>query len=362
MAVTDYTQTPAAADLPRKWPRYTPANIPAQYWVVGVLLLIMPAFASGFVLFQIFGWAFILGMIALSLMFLAGYGGMVSLVQMTVAGLAGYMLAIFGHSAITQISLNWPWWITIPLALFIATLFGTISGALAVRTEGIYTIMITLAIASAFFYFARQNYVIFNGFSGFNGVLPPKLFGVDWRQPVAFYYLALFWATVAYLAVLYVARSPFGLALQGVRDNARRMEALGYNVTAHRVSAYVFASFIAAVAGILLVWSNAQVSPGTAGVGPVIDILVIAVVGGIGHPIGPFIGAFIYVLLRTFAMDVLVSMGLAGERFQLLIGLGFLIIVLWSPDGILGLWKRWRNRTSRHDPLTGGPVERDNLR
>ena len=361
MAVTDYTQTPAAADLPRKWPRYTPANIPAQYWVVGVLLLIMPAFASGFVLFQIFGWAFILGMIALSLMFLAGYGGMVSLVQMTVAGLAGYMLAIFGHSAITQISLNWPWWITIPLALFIATLFGTISGALAVRTEGIYTIMITLAIASAFFYFARQNYVIFNGFSGFNGVLPPKLFGVDWRQPVAFYYLALFWATVAYLAVLYVARSPFGLALQGVRDNARRMEALGYNVTAHRVAAYIFASFIAAVAGILLVWSNAQVSPGTAGVGPVIDILVIAVVGGIGHPIGPFIGALIYVLLRTFAMDVLVSMGLAGERFQLLIGLGFLIIVLWSPDGILGLWKRWRSRTSRYDPLTGGPVERDNL-
>ena len=361
MAVADYTQTPAARDLPRKWPRYTPANIPAQYWVVGVLLLIMPAFASGFVLFQIFGWAFILGMIALSLMFLAGYGGMVSLVQMTVAGLAGYMLAIFGHSAITQISLNWPWWITIPLALVIATLFGTISGALAVRTEGIYTIMITLAIASAFFYFARQNYVIFNGFSGFNGVLPPKLFGVDWRQPVAFYYLALFWATVAYLAVLYVARSPFGLALQGVRDNARRMEALGYNVTAHRVAAYIFASFIAAVAGILLVWSNAQVSPGTAGVGPVIDILVIAVVGGIGHPIGPFIGALIYVLLRTFAMDVLVSMGLAGERFQLLIGLGFLIIVLWSPDGILGLWKRWRSRTSRYDPLTGGPAERDNL-
>jgi len=359
MAVTDYTQTPAAADLPRRWPRYTPASIPAQYWVVGVLLLIMPAFASDFVLFQIFGWAFILGMIALSLMFLAGYGGMVSLVQMTVAGLAGYMLAIFGHSAITQISLNWPWWITIPLALVIATLFGTISGALAVRTEGIYTIMITLAIASAFFYFARQNYVIFNGFSGFNGVLPPKLFGVDWRQPIAFYYLALFWATAAYLAVLYVARSPFGLALQGVRDNARRMEALGYNVTAHRVAAYIFASFIAAVAGILLVWSNAQVSPGTAGVGPVIDILVIAVVGGIGHPIGPFIGALIYVLLRTFAMDVLVSMGLAGERFQLLIGLGFLIIGLWSRDGILGLWKRWQNRASRHDPLTGGPAEGD---
>ncbi len=63
---------------------------------------------------QIFGWAFILGMIALSLMFLAGYGGMVSLVQMTVAGCAGYMLAIFGTSAITAISLGWPWWLDGP--------------------------------------------------------------------------------------------------------------------------------------------------------------------------------------------------------------------------------------------------------
>ena len=358
MAVTDYTRKAEIGDLPRRWPRYTPANIPAPYWVVGLILLAMPAFANNFVLFQIFGWSFVLGMIALSLMFLAGYGGMVSLVQMTVAGCAGYMLAIFGHSAITQISLGWPWWVVIPLALAIATLFGTVSGALAVRTEGIYTIMITLAIASAFFYFTRQNYVIFNGFSGFNGVLPPKLFGLDWRGPVAFYYLALFWAVAAYLLVLYVARAPFGLALQGLRDNARRMEALGYDVTAHRIAAYAFSSLIAAVGGILLVWSNAQISPGTAGVGPVIDILVIAVVGGISHPIGPFIGALIYVLLRTFAMDVLISVGLAGERFQLLIGIGFLVIVLWSPDGILGLWKRWRASVGGYGRLDGGAGER----
>ena len=314
-------------------------------WLVCFLLLIMPLIASDFVLFQIFGWAFILGMIALSLMFLAGYGGMVSLVQMTIAGLAGYMVAIFGDSGIDAISLNWPWWITIPIALFIAAIFGTLCGALAVRTEGIYTIMITLAIAAAFFYFTRQNYVVFNGFAGFNGVLPPDLFGVDWRSANAFYYLTLFWAFISYLAVLYVSRSPFGLALQGVRDNPRRMAALGFNVTAHRIAAYTFASLIAAVGGILLVWSNTQISPGTAGIGPVIDILVIAVVGGIGRPIGPFIGALIYVLLRTFALDVLDSVGLPPERFQLLIGLGFLVIVFWSPDGVLGLWDRWRSRT-----------------
>ena len=88
-------------------------RVPGRYWVVGFILLVMPLFAGDFVLFQIFGWTFILGVIALSLMFLGGYGGMVSLAQMTVAGCAGYMLAIFGDSAITAISLGWPWWLTI---------------------------------------------------------------------------------------------------------------------------------------------------------------------------------------------------------------------------------------------------------
>ena len=326
-------------------------RVPPSYWVLAVLLLIMPAFASDFTLFQIFGWTFILGMIALSLMFLAGYGGMVSLVQMTIAGLAGYMVAILGSSAI-DISMGWPWYINIPLAIMIAALFGTIVGALAVRTDGIYTIMITLAIASAFFYFTRQNYVIFNGFSGFNGVLPPQLFGVDWRSATAFYYLTLFWAVLSFLVVLYVSRAPFGLALQGVRDNPRRMAALGFNVNAHRIAAYTFASVIAAIGGILLTWQSAQISPGTAGIGPVIDILVIAVIGGMRRPIGPFIGAFIYVLLKTFAIDVLIALGLSGDRFQLLIGLSFLVIVFWSPDGILGLWDRWQENRGK-DPLTG---------
>ncbi|MYF89833.1 MAG: branched-chain amino acid ABC transporter permease [Boseongicola sp. SB0676_bin_33] len=327
-------------------------RIPVAYWVVGLALLIMPAIAGDFMLFQIFGWTFILGLIALGLMFLGGYGGMVSLAQMSIAGVGGYMVAIFGVSAIDTISLGWPWYVAIPIALVIAMLFGTLTGWLAVRTEGIYTIMITLAIAAAFFYFARQNYVMFNGFSGFNGVLPPLLFGVDWRGPAAFYYLTLFWAALGYLVVLYISRAPFGLALQGVRDNPRRMSALGYNVTAHRVAAYTFAALLAAIGGILLTWQSAQISPGTAGIGPAIDILVIAVIGGMRHPVGPFIGAFIYVILKTYAIDALVTLGLAGERFQLLIGVAFLAIVFWSPDGIIGLWDRLREHRKR-DPLTG---------
>lgn len=345
-------QAPGRADeLPFAWlPQIHPLA-----WLAALVLLFMPALANDFVLFQIFGWALILGMVALSLMFLAGYGGMVSLVQMSVAGLACYMVAILGESAITTISLGWPWWLAVLVAILIAVLFGTVSGALAVRTAGIYTIIITLAIASAFFYFTRQNYVLFNGFAGFNGIRPPIFLGVDWRAPTAFYYLALACALLCYLAVVYVARAPFGLALQGVRDNPRRMAALGFNVTAHRIAAYAFASLIAAIAGVLLVWLNGQISPGTAGIGAVIDILVIAVVGGIGRPIGPFIGALIYVVLRTFALDILVGLGLDGARFQLLIGLGFLLIMLFSPDGVLGLWDRWSGRIARAWSPAGAP-------
>jgi branched-chain amino acid transport system permease protein len=354
MAATDPLSDIFSGKQPAR-PQGWVERVPPAVWALAFLLLVMPLIANSFWLFQVFGWTFILGIIALSLMFLAGYGGMVSLVQMTVAGLAGYAVAILGTSGVAQISLGWPWWLYIPAAIAIAALFGTIVGALAVRTEGIYTIMITLAVASAFFYFTRQNYDIFNGYSGFNLILPPALFGVDWRAPVPFYYLSLGCAVLCYLAVVYVSRSPFGLALQGVRDGPRRMAALGYNVTAHRIAAYAFASVIAAIGGILLVWQNAQISPGTVGIPNVIDILVIAVVGGLRRPEGAFIGAFIYVLLRTFSPDVLTAFNLSGERFKTLIGLGFLAIVFFSPDGVLGLWDRWQERRRRRtDPLTGG--------
>jgi branched-chain amino acid transport system permease protein len=142
--------------------------------------------------------------------------------------------------------------------------------------------------------------------------------------------------------------------LQGVRDNPRRMAALGFNVNAHRVAAYAFASFVAALAGVLQVWNYRQISPGSVAVERCIDILIIAIVGGITRPVGPFIGAFIFVMLRTFALDFLVHVGLDGNRFRLLIGVGFLVIVFWSSDGVIGLWERWRRRATKPEIRPGG--------
>src|SRR5580692_11435607 len=302
---------------------------------LAVALVLFPLVASPFVVFQIGAQTLILGMIALSLMVLAGYGGMVSLAQLTVAGIAGYAVAILGTNSVNVLGLAWPWWLYAPAAILIAGVASALIGMIAVRTAGIYTIMITLAVSTALFYFAQQNYSVFNGHAGFRGLAPPQVFGVDWHGPIAFYYLALVVAALAYCAVVYAARSPFGRALMATRDNQRRMRAIGYDVALHRVIAYFLAGLIAGTAGVLYVWFNGRISPGTVGAGEVIGVLVIAVIGGLRHPIGPFIGAALYVFLKTFAIDIV-----GADRFNTLIGLVFLVIVFASPDGLFGLWRR----------------------
>jgi branched-chain amino acid transport system permease protein len=314
--------------------------VSARHVIVALAVLIYPFVATPFFTYQIGAQALGLGLIALSLTFLGGYGGMVSLAQMTVAGMAGYMVAIFGSSSAAAISLGWPWWMAVALALLIATGFATLVGWLSVRTEGIYTIMITLAIGVAFFYLAQQNYTLFNGFQGFNQVFAPTVFGIDFRAAEAFYFLALACALIGYCTVKLLVRAPFGMALQGIRDNPRRMHSLGFHVTAHRVAAYAVAGLMAAVGGVLMVWYNNRISPGTMNVGAMINILIIAVLGGMKRPIGAFIGAIVFVLVQNFAIDLL-GTGLR-ERFNLVIGGVFLAIVLLSPDGLLGLWERLR--------------------
>ncbi|WP_280151316.1 branched-chain amino acid ABC transporter permease [Piscinibacter sp. XHJ-5] len=348
------TREEARPDLqPLRWLRL----IRPRHAIVAAFVVLFPFIASPFVTFQIGAQALALGLIALSLTFLGGYGGMVSLAQMTVAGIAGYTLAILGSSG-TALSLGWPWWVVLPFALAIPTGVAVLIGWLSARTEGIYTIMITLAIGVAFYYLALQNYDIFNGFQGFQRVVPPVVAGLDWRAPLPFYGLTLFCALAGYFFVKHLVRTPFGIALQGIRDNPRRMNALGYNVVAHRVAAHAVAGFVAAVGGVLMVWYNGLITPGSVSTSWLINILVIAVLGGMRHPIGPFLGAIAFVLLQTFAIDLI-----DRERFNLVIGGVFLAIVLFSPDGLLGLWSRLRARLlAGRAPSAMRPLHRDNNR
>jgi branched-chain amino acid transport system permease protein len=300
-------------------------------------LIAYPLVASDFFLTQIGAYSLILGMISLSLMMLAGYGGMVSLAQISVAGVAGYAVAIFGLNNSNVHGFGWPFWVVVPFATLLAAIVSALFGVISNRTEGIYTIMITLAIATALYYFTQQNYSLFNGFPGYTGIRAPEFWGIAWRDALPFYYLCLGAAALCYAAVLYGSRSTFGLTIQAIRDNPRRMRALGFDVTAHKVVAYFYAGAIAGLAGVLLVWFNGRISPGTINVAAAINVLVIAVIGGIRHPIGPFLGALFVVMTQTFAIDLV-----GAERFNTLIGLFFLVIVFVSPDGLLGLWGKLR--------------------
>jgi len=306
-----------------------------------LLLLAFPWIGNDFLTYQIGAQALALGLITLSLTFLGGYGGMISLAQMSIAGVAGYTVAILGASG-AEISLGWPWWAAVAFGLGFAVLSASFVGWLSVRTEGIYTIMITLAFGVAFYYLALQNYSLFNGFQGFQRVHAPEVFGVSFRKPLPFFFLCLACALAAYLLVKWTIRTPFGIALQGVRDNPRRMAALGFDVTAHRVAAYGLAGLLAGLGGVLLVWYNGLITPGSINTGWLINVLVMAVLGGMSHPLGAFLGALVFVLLQTFAIDLF-----DRERFNLVIGAVFLLIVLFSPDGLLGLWSGLRKRMTK---------------
>lgn len=297
-----------------------------------LFLALAPLVLTDFWLVQILGRALILGLIALGLTLLAGFGGMVSLGQMTVAGVSAYTVAILTTTG-TGPDLVLPVIPAVFLALVLGVLAAGVIGLLALRTAGIYTIMITLAIAVVFFYFTRQNYALFNGFTGYAEVLPPR----PWGEPVPFYYLCLAVAAAGYAWIARLVNAPFGLALQGMRDEPRRLESLGYDIYRHRVAAYLVAGALGAAGGVLLVWFNTRIDPGTVSLGPVIDILVIAVIGGLSHPIGAFIGALAFVLIDNFAVDAIPA---ARERFNLIIGTFFLLVVLFSPDGLLGIWRR----------------------
>ena len=305
------------------------------WWIAAALLVLYPFPANDFFTVQIGAYSLILGTIALSLMILAGYGGMVSLAQLTAAGLAAYMVPILGSNTQGVLGFGWSYWITLPLAVLTAAVFSALVGLIAVRTSGIYMIMITLAVSVSVFFFTRQNYEIFNGFTGYSGIEAPKPFGLNLRAPIPFYFLCLAIAVTFVLATLYMTRTPLGLSLQAVRDNPRRAAALGYSVATVRISAFFLAGIIAGAGGIMLVFLNGRISPGTIGVDVVIDILVIAVIGGLRHPIGPFLGALAFVLLENFAIDLI-----DRERFNAVIGSAFVLVVLFSPDGLLGLWDR----------------------
>jgi len=318
--------------------------------VVLVVALLGPFLFSDFFTHTLLTQVFWYGIAAASLIFLFGYGGMVSLAQVSLYGIAGFVV---GNAVTTGAAKGQHFgldpWLGVVLAIVITTLIGLVLGALASRSFGIYFLMLTLTFAVLTNYFFGQV-TVFGGFSGVSGIQlhTPGVIGNPNIHPNRLYYVALGTSVAVYLLIRYVVRTPFGVALQGIRDDPVRMSSLGYNVTLHRTLAFAFGAFISSLAGILFVWWNDHVDPASMDLSAVIDLLVIAVIGGLSRLEGAWLGAFVFVILNNYLRSVpgLGHVGISPERFHTAIGIVFLVIVLVSPSGLMGIWERLRNRVA----------------
>ena len=266
---------------------------------------------------------------ALGLNILAGYGGLVSLGHAGLFGIAayatGYMLqAGFGH----------------PVAILTALIAGMASMAvfavLSLRATGIGFIMITLALGEIIWGLAYRWISITGGDNGINLHGRPEPFGIDITSPNAFYYTTLVVFLVALVAVTMFVRSPMGAALMGTRDQPRRMNALGYHVWAIRFWACMFSGLLTAISGILFVYYTQFISPQALDLTASAEVLLMVISGGAGTLLGPIVGAALVVVVKSVVSGFI-------ERWNMLLGVIFVAIVILMPEGLVpGSARLWR--------------------
>lgn len=316
-----------------------------------VLAAIGPLVFNDYWAHEILVETFLFGIAAASLIFLSAYGGMVSLAQTALFGIAGVIignLATKGGPGGTSkgLHLGWDPTLALVIAIVLTTAIGLIFGGIAARSAGIYFLMITLTYSVITTYFLGQVTAV-SGFSGIGGInrYTPGWVGDVIAHPNRLYYIALITAVAVYALIRYLVRTPFGVTLQGVRDEPIRMSSLGYNVPLHRTLAFGFAAFLASLSGILYVWWSGQIAPGNVDLPETINLLVIAVIGGLSRIEGAWLGAFAFIIIQNYVRDfTFPGLGfggtLFGGSFNTVIGIIFLLIVLVSPAGLMGVWDR----------------------
>ncbi|WHS33943.1 branched-chain amino acid ABC transporter permease [Brucella sp. NM4] len=260
----------------------------------------------------------VFGLFAVSVNILAGFGGMVSLGHAGFLGVAAYSYALLVNS-----------YGVMPLAaalltLLIGTAVAAVFGLIALRTKGLSFLMITLALGQIVWGVAFRYTALTNGDNGINlssGALLAK-------SPLGLYYLCIAVLCVVLAGLAVFVRSPLGAALNGVRDQPRRMSTLGYNTWAIRYVAYVLSGTTAALAGILYIQIFRFISPHALSLTASSEGVLMVIAGGIGTLFGPVLGAAIVVLLKNVASAY-------TDRWPTLLGLIFLFIILVMPEGLL---------------------------
>ncbi len=289
--------------------------------ILAGLLLILPLFAGDFYI-NLASQILIAAIFALSLNLLVGYGGMTSLGHASFLGVAAYASALLtsryglGHGLAAIISIAGT---TVMAALF---------GLIALRATGLGFLMITLALSQVLWGLAYRMSNVTNGDNGVSGLTRPMPFGIPLDSAASFYWFALIVFTIAFLMMAIFVSSSFGSSLKGVRDQPRRMAALGFNPWMIRWITFIYAGFWGGVSGLLYVYYNKYIHPTSLSTTSSAEALLSVIAGGSGTLGGPVVGATLVLLLKNYASAYV-------ERWNMLLGLVFLFIVLVMPTGII---------------------------
>ncbi len=307
-------------------------HAPGWRWVLplAVLLLAFPFITP------LIGGDFYLGLAARILIFalaatslnlILGFGGMVSFGHAAFVGVGAYTAGILLQAGVHSAWLLWP------AAMGVAALFAAVIGAISLRTRGVYFIMITLAFAQMLYYLATSTKA-YGGDDGLSLSARGTLGGgLDLANERTFYWTVL--ALVA-LALLFVGRllnARFGHALQAMRENEQRMEAVGFAVYSHKLVAFIIAGALAGLAGALLASLGGFVSPSTMQWSQSGLLMVMVILGGVGHLWGGVIGAVVFLLLEELLSHYTIY-------WQFVLGAVLLAVVLAAPNGLMSLFRR----------------------
>jgi branched-chain amino acid transport system permease protein len=275
-------------------------------------------------LMTLFTRVLILAIAAVSLNFILGYAGLISLGHAVYIGIGGYTVGILAHHGIYSGLVQWP------LAIGLSGLFALATGALSLRTRGVYFLMITLAFAQMF-YFLTVGLEQYGGDDGLT-IHRRSTFGgvVDLTDKASFYYVCLLCLVVCVMLVWRMSLSHFGMVVQGSRSNDTRMRALGISTYRYRLAAFVIAGTMCGLAGALLANHTDFISPEMLSWTRSGDLIIMVVVGGVGTVLGPVVGTAAYLVLE----EVLARF---SEHWQILFGLLLVLMALFKRGGIAGL-------------------------
>ena len=277
--------------------------------------------------FQIYLLALILatGLLATSLNLVLGFGGMYQFHHAVFYGFGAYVFALVALKS------GLPVWLGYLLAPLGAALLGLVLGLLTVRLSKLYFGMLQISLGSLVWAIVYRWYDFTGGDDGLHGIPVPAL--LDGSTRACYFNMVV---TVGCLLLMYrIINSPFGRTFQGIRDNPQRCEAVGVNVQRHQLVGQVLAAFFAGVAGTLFVTVEGSVFPDLMFWTLSLEILIMCLLGGWFTFLGPMFGAAIIVILRTFV-------GIYTEYWTLVLGIVLMLLILFLPEGVLGLFLRKR--------------------